>query len=140
MIKRLSVVTIWVRDQEEALDFYVNKLGFVKRQDIPMGPGARWLTVAPSEQHEVEITLLQPTAAWHGEEHLEEMLGRVGQSPTWSYITDDCQSSYEEYTARGVKFTSPPTAQMYGIEAVCEDLYGNGISILQPANVAEEPS
>lgn len=131
MIKVLAVVGIYVRDQEEALDFYVNKLGFVKKADIPMGPGARWLTVAPPEQYEVEITLVQPSPSFHGEGYAQ-LFEQVGKGTTWSYGTDNCQRTYEEYSARGVKFRSPPTKQMYGIEAVCEDLYGNTISILEP--------
>ena len=132
MIRVLAVVSILVRDQEEALDFYVNKLGFVKRNDIPMGTDARWVTIAPPDQPVgVEISLVQPNASWYGDQ-VEELLARVGQTPTWSYGTNDCQKTYEELTAKGVKFSSPPTQQMYGIEAVCEDLYGNSMSILQP--------
>ena len=132
MIRVLAVVSILVRDQEEALDFYVNKLGFVKRNDIPMGTDARWVTIAPPDQPVgVEISLVQPNASWYGDQ-VEELLARVGQTPTWSYGTNDCQKTYEELTAKGVKFSSPPTQQMYGVEAVCEDLYGNSMSILQP--------
>jgi uncharacterized glyoxalase superfamily protein PhnB len=132
MIRVLAVVSILVRDQEEALKFYVDTLGFVKRSDIPMGPEARWVTITPPDQPVgVEISLVQPNASWHGDQ-AEELLARVGQTPTWSYGTDDCQRTYEELSAKGVKFSSPPTQQMYGIEAVCEDLYGNTMSILQP--------
>jgi predicted enzyme related to lactoylglutathione lyase len=132
MIKVLAVISIFVRDQEEALNFYVDKLGFVKKTDISMGPGARWVTIAPPDQPVgVEISLVQPNASWHGD-RVEELLERVGQTPTWSYGTDDCQKTYEELTVKGVEFSSPPTQQMYGIEAVCEDLYGNSMSILQP--------
>jgi predicted enzyme related to lactoylglutathione lyase len=137
MIKTLNIVGIWVRDQDEALEFYVTKLGFEKRQDMPMGP-ARWLTVAPPDQRGVEIALQQPVAAWHGAENVAKLRRRVGQSTTWSYGTDDCQKTYEEYRARGVTFTSPPTEQMYGIEAVCQDLYGNSISIVQLSESARQ--
>ena len=139
-IRILSVVGIYVRDYDEALDFYVNKLGFVKRTDFEMGPEQRWVTVAPPDQKEVEIVLLKPNAAWHGAENVEPMLQRVGQSVTWSYGTDDCQAAYETLTARGVTFRSPPTKQMYGIEAVLEDLYGNSISLLQRSDWAQSAS
>src|SRR5437016_1238937 len=127
-----------VRDQDEALDFYVGKLGFVKIMDMPMGEGARWLTIAPPEQQGgVTINLFLPNMVWNGEE-AEAMLARVGQNPGWVYNTDDCQKTYEELTAKGVTFRSPPTEQMYGVEAVCEDLYGNTISIVQPSTRAME--
>lgn len=139
VIQTLAVVSILVKDQEKALDFYVNTLGFVKKADIPMGPDARWLTVAPSDNTEVEIALVQPNMTFHGEKLMARLLKRVGHNPTWSYGTDDCRKTYEEYKARGVKFTSPPTEQMYGIEAVCQDLYGNSISIVQPSEWAQHP-
>jgi uncharacterized glyoxalase superfamily protein PhnB len=130
-LRKLMIVGIYVRDQEAALDFYVNKLGFVKRTDIAMGPDARWLTVAPPDQQEIEITLVQPNETWHGAEGVAALMQRVGQSFTWSYITDNCQAAYETLLARGVEFTQPPKEEFYGIEAVCLDLYGNAISIVE---------
>ncbi len=132
MINKLAVVTLLVRDQEEALKFYTEKLGFDKRQDQAFGPGMRWLTVAPQKQTEVEITLLQPNPMMHGEARAREMLAMVGKQPAWSYRTDDCQKEYETLRARGVKFTQEPREQPYGLEAVFEDLYGNSYSLLQP--------
>ncbi len=132
MINKLAVVTLLVRDQDEALKFYTEKLGFDKRQDQAFGPGMRWVTVAPKNQTEVEITLQQPNAAMHGEARAREMLAMIGRQPTWSYRTDDCRKEYETLRARGVKFVQEPHEQPYGIEAVFEDLYGNSASLLQP--------
>jgi len=138
VIKTLSIVSIMVRDLDEALDFYVGKLGFVKIADMPMGEGARWVTIAPAEQQGgLTINLFHPNMLWNGPD-AEEMLSRVGQNPGWVYNTDDCQKTYEELSAKGVTFRSPPTEQMYGVEAVCEDLYGNTISIVQPSAWAME--
>lgn len=132
MITKLQIVGIMVHDQEEALQFYTEKLGFEKRTDQAFGPGSRWVTVAPVGQTEVEIVLLKPDPAMQGEEKARELTAGIGKAPTWSYVVDDCQKTYEELLAKGVKFQSPPTEQFYGIEAVCEDLYGNSLSLLQP--------
>ncbi len=133
MITRLARVTIIVRDQEEALRFYTETLGFEKRADATFGPAARWLTVAPPEQHELEIVLQLPDPAMHGEEQAQEMLASIGKNPTWVLNTTDCQGDYARLVERGVTFTSPPTEQPYGLEAVFSDLYGNSYSLLQPA-------
>lgn len=130
MITRLARVTILVRDQDEALSFYTEKLGFIKKADAPMG-ATRWLTVAPTGQDDLEIVLQQPDPAFHGAEQARAMLERVGQAPTWVLATDDCQGDYERFSAAGVRFSSPPQRQMYGIEAVLLDLYGNSFSLLQ---------
>ncbi len=132
MINKLAIVTLLVRDQDEALKFYTEKLGFDKRQDQAFGPGMRWVTVAPKNQTEVEITLQQPNAMMHGEDGAREMLAMIGHQPTWSYRTDDCRKEYETLRARGVKFVQEPREEPYGIEAVFQDLYGNSASLLQP--------
>jgi catechol 2,3-dioxygenase-like lactoylglutathione lyase family enzyme len=141
MITRLARVTILVRDQDEALSFYTEKLGFIKKADVPLG-ATRWLTIAPAGQDDLEVVLQQPNLAFHGAEQARVMLERVGQAPTWVLATDDCQGDYERLSAMGVRFASPPQRQMYGIEAVLLDLYGNSFSLLQApsapsANTAE---
>lgn len=130
MITHLARVTILVSDQDEALSFYTEKLGFEKRADMPMG-ATRWLTVAPAGQRDLEIVLQQPDPAMHGEEGAKTMLERVGQNATWVLATDDCQGDYERLSALGVRFASAPQRQMYGTEAVLLDLYGNSYSLLQ---------
>ena len=136
MITHLARVTILVRNQDEALRFYTEKLGFEKRADMPMG-ATRWLTVAPTGQRELEIVLQQPDPAFHGEEGAQKMLERIGQNTTWVLATNDCQGDYERLSAQGVRFASPPQRQMYGTEAVLLDLYGNQFSLLQTANMTE---
>ncbi len=120
-----------MRDQDEALRFYTEKLGLEKRADMTFGPGLRWLTVAPRDQAELEIVLQKPEVALHGQEGAKAMLGRVGQGTSWVFEADDCRKTYDELRSRGVNFASPPQEQMYGIEAVFEDLYGNTFSLLE---------
>ena len=132
MITMLKIVGILVHDQDEALRFYTEKLGFVKRTGLAMGP-MRWLTISPSAEEMVEINLFKPDPAMLGEEKAKELTAQVGKGPGWSYSVDDCRKTYDELLAKGVKFQSKPEEQPYGIEAVCEDLYGNTISLVQPA-------
>lgn len=133
MITNLIRVTILVRDQDEALRLYTEKLGLEKRADVMFGPEARWLTVAPQDQKEMEIVPQKPELAMHGEEGVRAMLQRLGQGTTWAFESDDCRKTYQDLFSRGVKFISPPQEQMYGVEAIFEDLYGNVFSLLQPA-------
>ncbi|HEX8996301.1 MAG TPA: VOC family protein [Ktedonobacterales bacterium] len=135
MITHLARVTLAVRDQDEALRFYTEALGFEKRADARFGPGPgmRWLTVAPPQQREIEIVLQQPDPTMHGEARAAELAAGIGKSPTWVLYTTDCQADYARLVERGVAFPSPPTEQPYGLEAVFVDLYGNSYSLLQPA-------
>ena len=100
MITRLARVTIYVRDQDEALRFYTETLGLEKRADVTFGPGARWLTVAPAGQRDVEILLQSGVPALHGEEFAQKIGERVGQGTTWVFATDDCRGDYETLKAR----------------------------------------
>ena len=131
LINRLSVVSIFVRDQDEALRFYTEKLGLEKRADTTFGPGMRWLTVAPKGQRTPEIALAKPDAVLHGEERTRVLLERIGSGTTWVFDTDDCRKAYRILLARGVTFINPPTEQVYGTEAIFEDLYGNIFSLLE---------
>ena len=131
MITRLAHVTILVRDQEEALGWYTEKLGFEKRSDATFGPGARWLTVAPKGQKELEIVLRKPDPALHGEKRAETLMARIGQATTWVLDTDDCHKTYETLRSRGVKFLGPPHEESYGIVALFEDLYGNVFDLIE---------
>ena len=128
MINRLSVATIWVTDQNEALRFYTEKLGFEIRADITHGD-YRWLTVGLKGQPDVEIHLeaVKPGVLLTQEEadQLTKLVeaGKLGIGP-WK--TDDCQKTYETLKARGVDFVQPPTDRPYGIiEAVFKDNSGN---------------
>lgn len=115
---KLSTVTIAVRDQDEALQWYTGMLGFEKRMD-QRGEGFRWLTVAPPQQGEVEFLL----ASWFPD--------RVGKNATWVLSTRDCKGGYEELKGKGVEFEHGPEVRPWGIEAVFVDLYGNKYALMQ---------
>lgn len=129
----LAVISILVADQDEALHFYIEKLGLEKRVDIEFGPGLRLLTVAPKGQKKPEIALAKPDIGLHGQERVQELMTQIGQGLPWVFDTNDCHKTYERLLARGIKFVSTPTKQLYGVEAVFEDPYGNIFSLLQPS-------
>jgi len=134
MINRLSVVTTWVTDLNEALRFYTEKLGFEIRTDITAGD-YRWLTVGLKGQPDLEFHLaaLKPGGGLTQEDvdQLTKLVeaGKLGIGP-WK--TDDCQKTYETLKDRGVDFVQPPTDRPYGtIEAVFKDNSGNTMVLAQ---------
>lgn len=133
MISHVSRITIVVKDQAEALRFYTEKLGFEKRSDVPMGPGRRWVTVAPPNDKVLEI-VLQPVDWFDGAER-ERKLAQVGQNPTLVLAVPDCHETSAVLKERGVDFAEPPAPQAWGgVQAVAKDLYGNLLVLVEYAD------
>ena len=133
MIQRLSHSTLFVTDQDEAKDFYVNKLGFEVRLDQSMG-GFRWLTVGPKGQPDFQLILMKLAPSGRmSAESAETLKGLIqsGLVAAGVFETADCRQTYQELSARGVEFPSPPEDKFYGIEAVFQDNSGNRISLTQ---------
>ena len=132
MINTLSATTIWVKDQNEALRFYTEKLGFVIRNDVTNGD-YRWLSVGLKNQPELEFNLAALKPGGHlTEEDVISLtkLVETGKMGSGVWKTDNCQKTYEELSAKGVEFMQSPTDRPYGtIEAVFKDNSGN-ISVL----------
>ncbi|HBY94278.1 MAG: VOC family protein [Ardenticatenaceae bacterium] len=117
MITRVRSVTVYVSDQDKALDFYVNKLGFEKLSDSRFGPEYRWIEVAPPGAETVVI-LAKGYGDWSEE--------RVGQFAGIVFEADDIQATYETLRDRGVHFTEPPERQPWGMmQAIFGDQDGN---------------
>lgn len=133
MIQRFTHTTLFVTDQDEAKDFYVNKLGFEVRMDNS-ADNFRWLTVGPKGQPDFQIILMKlaPFGRMTAEnaEALKNLI-KSGLIAAGVFETADCRQTYEELSARGVKFPSPPSEKFYGIEAVFEDPFGNRFSLNQ---------
>jgi catechol 2,3-dioxygenase-like lactoylglutathione lyase family enzyme len=136
MIKALSHTTIWVLDQDEALDFYTEKLGFEVNTDATMDD-FRWLTVNPPGQPEHELILLVPGPPMMDEQAAEQVKALVakGALGPGAFETDDCRATYEELSKRGVNFLTAPTERFYGIEATLRDNSGNWFSMTQRSEV-----
>jgi catechol 2,3-dioxygenase-like lactoylglutathione lyase family enzyme len=139
MISKFSVATIYVLDKDEALDFYVNKLGLEVGQDFKQG-SYRWLTVRVPADPGTEISLEQPGSPIHDDTtaaQLRELITK-GAMVGLVFNTDDARALYETLQERGVTdFTQEPTEHFYGTDMGLRDPFGNGIRILQPAKAAQ---
>src|ERR671930_144110 len=140
MIKKLNVTSIMVLDKEKALDFYVNKLGLEKGNDVKQG-SYRWLTVRVPGDPGVEISLEQPGSPLHDEAtaaQLRELIAKGAMSGL-VFQTDDVRGLYETLTARGVTdFTQEPTDHFYGTDMGVRDPFGNAIRILQQGKIPQK--
>ena len=136
MITDLNVATIYVLDKDEALDFYVDKLGLEKGSDVKQGD-YRWLTVRVPGEGGTEISLEQPGSPLHDDataEQLRELITK-GAMGGLVFLTDDARGLYETLQARGVTdFTQEPTDHYYGTDMGLRDPFGNAIRIVQSGN------
>ena len=133
MLKSLRVSSLYVLDQDQALDFYVGKLGLKVVDDIPLGY-MRWLTVGLPDDGDRCILLEKPGPPAMDETGAAEVRALVTKGRTAGnlfFTTDDCQKTYEELKARGVEFTEPPTDRGYGIDCGLRDPFGNYIRFSQ---------
>ncbi len=132
----IATAQIWVHDQDEALAFYTEKLGFEVRMDatLPEMAGFRWLTVGPVGQPDISIVLMAipgpPVMDENTAEQVRTLMAK-GFAGTVFLTTDDCQASYEELKARGVEFTETPEERPYGIDSGFRDPSGNSFRLTQ---------
>jgi len=132
MITKFTHSTVWVLDQDAALRFYTEVLGFEARTDVTMD-SFRWLTVGPPGQPDFELILAVPGPPMldpESAEHIRAMVAK-GALGAGVFATDDCRRSYEEMKARGVEFLTEPAERSYGIEATFRDNSGNWFSLMQ---------
>lgn len=121
MITKARAINIYVKDQERAVDFYVNKLGMTKLRDEPNGPDARWIEVAPPGAESVLVLYTPP-----GFEN------RIGGFTNIVFDCDDLDSTYQELHSRGVEFTQPPEVQPWGMKmAQFKDIDGNEFVLVE---------
>ena len=140
MITMLNATSVKVLDQDEALDFYVNKLGLEKGQDVKQG-SFRWLTVRVPGDSSTEIFLEEPGPPVHDEATAEQLRELITKGAMGSLVfnTDDCRALFEELKSRGVTdFTQEPMEHFYGVDMGIRDPFGNAIRILQPKRAAKK--
>jgi catechol 2,3-dioxygenase-like lactoylglutathione lyase family enzyme len=132
MFNAISIHTVHVLDQDEALDFYVGKLGFVVNSDVDMG-FMRWLTINLPQDPDRAVLLEVPGPPAHSEEIAAQVRDLLTKGALGSLIltTDDCRGTYERLRAIGVEFTEEPVEQPYGIDCALRDPFGNHIRITQ---------
>ena len=128
MTLRIGLTSVLVDDQEKALAFYTDTLGFVKKEDIPMGEH-RWLTVVSSKDPDGVELVLEPDAH-PAASPFKEALYSDG-IPFTAFLVDDVHAEHERLTALGARFTQPPTEMGPVTVAVLDDTCGNLIQLLQ---------
>jgi len=138
MFNSLNISQIYVLDQDEALDFYVGKLGLEVTTDADLG-FMRWLTIGVPGQPGREILLEKPGPPRLDEataEQVRELLTKGAMGGSLFFTTGDCRKTYEELLAKGVEFTDKPTERPYGIDCGMRDPFGNSIRFSQPLSGA----
>ena len=128
MIKGIKFVGIPVSDQDKALEFYTNTLGFTKKTDIDLG-GASWLTVVSPEQPDGTELLLEPS----GHPAVKPYKNALVEDgiPATSFAVDDVQAEFDRLRSKGVRFTQEPTEMGNVTTAVFDDTCGNLIQIVR---------
>jgi catechol 2,3-dioxygenase-like lactoylglutathione lyase family enzyme len=120
-------ITLLVKDQDEALKFYTEKLGFQKRQDTILWGKMRWVTVSLKNQTDVELTLVLADT----DEKRKAVGKQAGDHVFLTLETDNCRTAYKVMKAKGIKFYGKPEERAWGVEVVFEDLYGNLFDLVQ---------
>jgi uncharacterized glyoxalase superfamily protein PhnB len=133
---KISNAQLWVQDQNEALAFYTDKVGFEVRADVtlPEMGNFRWLSVGPAGQDDVAIVLMaipgQPVMDADTAEQVRTLMAK-GFAGAIFLATDDCRAAYEELKGRGVEFSEEPEERPYGIDAAFRDPSGNNIRLVE---------
>ena len=127
---QIKLASVPIDDYDKALKFYTEVLGFVTKRDIPLGEGARWITVVSPEDPDGTELLLEPNAEYPAMKALREALNKDG-IPFTAFLVNDIQKEYERLKKLGVEFTMEPTNMGMTSAAVLNDTCGNLIQIYQ---------
>src|SRR5574340_1683173 len=117
---KITLASIPISDYDKALKFYTEVLGFVKKRDIPLGGGARWLTVVSAEDPDGPELVLEPNAEYPAMKALKEDLVKDG-IPFTSFQVQDIHGEYERLKKKGVQFTMEPTNMGMTTVAIFDD-------------------
>jgi predicted enzyme related to lactoylglutathione lyase len=134
MLNRITISHVFVLDQDQALDFYIGKLGLEVSNDVDLG-FMRWLTVRVPGDPGRDILLERPGPPGMDEAsaaQVRELVSKGATGFTVGFATDDCRKTFETLKARGVEITQEPNEQSYGIDMGLRDPFGNQIRIVQP--------
>ncbi len=135
MAQTLALVTVVVRDYDEAIAYYTRTLGFRLLEDTPLSEEKRWVRVAPADSKGAGVLLARAATPVQAARVGDQTGGRV-----FLFLeTDDCRRDYRDMRGRGVRFVEKPRVAPYGTVAVFEDLYGNRWDLVEPAVREEAP-
>ncbi len=132
MINNIAIISVFVKDQDDAKKFYTDILGFEEKDDITLGDGYRWCTVIHPSQPELLVNLAIPGPPMDAD--LVSAMKRAQDAGGLNGLglnVDDCRKTHEELVAKGVEFVQPPTDRPYGVEAVCRDNSGNWMVLVE---------
>lgn len=133
MSQGIEVVGVYVRDQDEALAFYVDRVGFRVHTDVRNGD-YRWLTVQHPDQPSFQLGLFSPSSPMldpASAQALRELVAK-GAMPPLVLTVDDCRAAYERMKSHGVEFTQEPVERFGNVDAGFRDPSGNGWKMIQP--------
>lgn len=136
MPQTIALIALVVADYDDAIDFYVRRLGFALNEDRVISPEKRWVVVTPPGSTGASLLLAKASGARQARAVGDQSGGRV-----FLFLhTDDVWRDHARFTAQGVRFVRPPHEEPYGIVGVFEDLYGNLWDLIQPTALAPQPS
>jgi catechol 2,3-dioxygenase-like lactoylglutathione lyase family enzyme len=127
MPQHIGYIALLVRDYDEAISYFIEKLGFTVAEDTDLGGGKRWVLVAPPGSAETRLVLAKAVSP----DQLPRIGNQTGGRVFLFLHTDDFWRDYEAYRSRGVVFREEPREGQYGIVAVFEDLYGNRWDLME---------
>ena len=129
MHQKIALISLLVADYDEAIAFYIKKLGFTLVEDTPLSETKRWVRIAPPGSQECQLLLARAA-----NDEQRKYIGRQTGGRVFLFLhTDDFWRDYERLKAQKVKFARPPKEEPYGTVAVFEDLYGNLWDLIEPA-------
>ncbi|MDB4292686.1 VOC family protein [Maribacter sp.] len=128
MKQKIAHIALVVRDYDEAIDFYTNKLNFGLLEDTDLGEGKRWVIVTPPGASECSLLLAKAAS----EKQLASVGNQTGGRVFLFLFTDDFWRDYHQMLERNIDFIRPPKKEKYGTVAVFKDLYGNQWDLLEP--------
>ena len=131
MITGISIVSVWVLDQDSAKEFYADKLGFTVTNDLKLDSGMRWLTVRPPGSENQELLLMDPCTPCSTGRRSGAGPGRQGGAVAGGDGDVGLQGDHSTLAGRGVEFTQEPAERPYGVEAIMRDDSGNWYSFTQ---------
>ncbi len=137
---RIPIVALGVLDQERALRFYTDVLGFTVKEDMDVGP-MRWLTVSPPDQPDLEVLLerLAPPLVDEDSARMIDELIAKGVGGTLFLEVDDCRATFDALVAKGVEVIQEPMERFYGIDAAFRDDSGNHLRMTQRVETGIAP-
>jgi len=133
VITGISIISVWVLDQDRAKRFYCDQLGFEVTNDLELENGMRWLTVRPAGSRGQEFLLMNPSHSMLDQETALQVRALVAKGALSPGVmsTTDCRADHAALAANGVPFSQPPTDRPYGVEAVLRDDSGNWYSFTE---------